>query len=129
MSTNPAPELPQGRRVLVADDNTDAAESLGEVLRLLGHDVRVAYDGQQALTMAESFRPDVVLLDIGMPKMNGYETAQQMRSQPWAARTTLVALTGWGHDEDKRRATDAGFDRHFTKPVDPVALLQMLEEG
>lgn len=128
MSLPLSSDLPSGRRVLVADDNADAAESLCEVLRLLGHDVRVAYDGQQALTMAADFRPDVVLLDIGMPKMNGYETAQQMRAQPWAASATLVALTGWGHDEDKRRATDAGFDRHFTKPVDPAELLQMLED-
>jgi CheY-like chemotaxis protein len=127
MNVSPSSNLPNTRRVLVADDNADAAESLGEVLRLLGHDVRVAYDGQQALNLAADFRPEVVLLDIGMPKMNGYETAQQMRAQPWAAGTTLVALTGWGHDEDKRRASDAGFDRHFTKPVDPVELLQMLE--
>lgn len=127
MNVSPSSTPPNTRRVLVADDNADAAESLGEVLRLLGHDVRVAYDGQQALHLAADFRPEVVLLDIGMPKMNGYETAQQMRAQPWAVGTTLVALTGWGHDEDKRRATDAGFDRHFTKPVDPVELLQMLE--
>lgn len=129
-SMNPAqdPSPPTGgRRVLVADDNTDAAESLSEVLRLLGHDVRVAYDGQQALHVAAEFRPEVVLLDIGMPKLNGYETAQRMRSQPWAAQATLVALTGWGEDDDRRRASDAGFDRHFTKPVDPAELLQMLE--
>lgn len=121
------PSSAGARRVLVADDNTDAAESLGEVLRLLGHDVRVAYDGLQALQIAADFSPDVVLLDIGMPNLNGYDTARQMRRQPWAADATLVALTGWGQDDDRQRATDAGFDRHFTKPVDPAELLQLLE--
>lgn len=127
MLAPPDDAMPMTRRVLVADDNTDAAESLGEVLRLLGHDVRVAYDGQQALAMAAEFEPEVVLLDIGMPRMNGYETAEQMRAQPWATHAVLIALTGWGHDEDKRRASDAGFNHHFTKPVDPAELAHMLE--
>jgi PAS domain S-box-containing protein len=109
-------------RVVVADDNRDAADSLALLLRFLGHEVRTAGDGQEAVEVAEAFRPDVVLLDIGMPRLNGYEACRLIRSRPWGRGVLLVALTGWGQEEDRRRATEAGFDRHFTKPVDPAAL-------
>lgn len=114
------------RRVLVADDNRDSAESLGMLLRLMGNDVRIVYDGMDAVSEAEAFRPDVILLDIGMPKLDGYEAARRIREKPWTEDTLLVALTGWGKEEDKRKASDAGFDRHFTKPIDPAELRRLL---
>ena len=109
---------PRSARILVADDNRDAAASLATLLSLDGHDVRVANDGAQALVEAEAFRPDIALLDIGMPKRNGYEVARAIRAASWALQPVLVAVTGWGQSEDKRRALEAGFDRHFTKPLD-----------
>ena len=118
-----------GHRVLVADDNRDAADSLGMILGMWGHDVRVAHGGREALQAAAEFRPDVVLLDIGMPDLNGYETAQALRATPGGAQLELIALTGWGHPDDKRRAAEAGFDRHLTKPVDPAELERLLRAG
>ena len=115
-------------RILVADDNRDAADSLAIMLRMMGNHVRTAHDGEQAVTEAAAFRPDVLLLDIGMPRMNGYDVAREIRAQGWGARMLLVALTGWGQDEDKRRASEAGFDRHFTKPMGPADLEKLLEE-
>ncbi|HYC56609.1 MAG TPA: ATP-binding protein [Candidatus Binatia bacterium] len=118
-------ESPQRRsacRILVADDNRDAAESMGTMLRLMGNDVRTVHDGAEAVEEAEVFRPDVVLLDIGMPRLNGYEAARRIRQECWGKAMHLVALTGWGQSEDKSRATEAGFDRHFTKPMDPADL-------
>jgi signal transduction histidine kinase/ActR/RegA family two-component response regulator len=119
-------EGPAIRRVLVADDNVDAAQSLAMMLSLSGHEVRTVHDGLAAVEMTAQFRPDVVLLDIGMPKLNGYEAARQVRRQPWGEFVTLVALTGWGREEEKRRAAEAGFDHHFTKPVNPAALEKLL---
>jgi PAS domain S-box-containing protein len=104
-------------RVLVADDNHDAVESMGMMLRLMGNEVRTVRDGLQAVEEAAAFRPDIVVLDIGMPRMNGYDAARRIREQRWGSGMILVALTGWGQEEDKRRATEAGFDLHFTKPV------------
>ena len=92
------------------------------MLRLMGHDIQTAHDGLEAVEAAATFRPDVVLLDIGMPKMNGYEAARHIREQPWGKGMVLVALTGWGQEEDKRRSIEAGFDHHLTKPVDPDCL-------
>jgi CheY-like chemotaxis protein len=109
---------PPAARILVADDNRDAASSLATLLSLDGHDVRVANDGAQALSAAEAFLPHIALLDIGMPKRNGYEVARAIRAAPWGASMVLVAVTGWGQSEDKRRAKEAGFDHHFTKPLD-----------
>ena len=106
-------------RILVADDNRDAAESMSTVLRLMGNEVRTVHDGLQAVEEAAAFRPDLVLLDIGMPRLNGYDAARRIRAERWGKSTLIVAMTGWGQDEDKRRASEAGFDRHFTKPVDP----------
>ena len=114
------------KRVLVVDDNTDSAESLSMLLELMGHEVRTAHDGEQALVQADAFRPDLVLMDIGMPRLDGYEAARRMRQEPWSAETVLVALTGWGQDEDKRRSEAAGFNHHLIKPVDPTALEALL---
>jgi CheY-like chemotaxis protein len=114
------------KRVLVVDDNADSAESLSLLLELMGHTVRTAHDGEEALEQAEAFRPELVLMDIGMPRMDGYEAARRLRQFPWAAGVVIVALTGWGQDEDKRRSEEAGFDRHLIKPVDPNALEALL---
>ncbi|HEY0825644.1 MAG TPA: ATP-binding protein, partial [Ramlibacter sp.] len=109
-----------GKKVLVVDDNPDAAETLSQLLQLLGHEPRTAGDGAAALECFDEFQPDVVLLDIGLPGMDGYEVARRLRTRGGAVR--LVALTGWGQADDKRRAAEAGFDTHWTKPVDPAKL-------
>jgi CheY-like chemotaxis protein len=116
------PICPERRRVLIADDNRDAAESLSLLLELSGHEVRVAHLGETALSLAQAFRPDVALLDIGMPDLSGYEVARALRQEPWATHLQLIALTGWGQDHDRRAAMEAGFDHHLTKPVDPDQL-------
>jgi PAS domain S-box-containing protein len=114
------------RRVLAVDDNRDSADSLALMLQKMGHETQTAYDGLEALQAAESMKPEVLLLDIGLPKMNGYEVAQQIRQQPWGKNMTLIALTGWGQQEDKRRTLEAGFDHHLTKPVDARVLESLL---
>jgi signal transduction histidine kinase len=113
-------------RVLVVDDNQDAADSLSTLLQLMGHEVRTAYDGLEAVTAAGSFAPDLVLLDIGLPKLNGYEAARRIREQPGGRDMTLIAVTGWGQDEDQRRSREAGFNLHITKPLDPAILERLL---
>ncbi len=105
-------------KILIADDNRDAAETLATLFRMQGHTVRAVYDGRAAVESAESFRPDVLILDIGMPQLNGYDTVQAVRMKEWARHTTCVALTGWGKEEDIRRARDAGFNHHLSKPVE-----------
>lgn len=126
-SAKTEPSLPPcARRILIVDDNRDAADSLATMLRLMEHTTCVAYDGQEALKAAEAFLPEVALLDIGMPRMNGYEAARQMRKQPWGRGLTLIALTGWGQEADKRKALEAGFDHHLTKPVEIAALEKLL---
>jgi DNA-binding response OmpR family regulator len=112
--------------VLIADDNRDAADSLGMLLGLAGHEVRIAHSGQTALSLAQVFRPDTALLDIGMPDLSGYEVARQLRREPWGAGIRLIALTGWGQTDDRRRAHEAGFDHHLTKPIDPDALAALI---
>jgi CheY-like chemotaxis protein len=112
-------------RVLVAEDNPDAAEMLQVMLSLQGHDVRVAVDGVEATAIAEEFAPHVVLLDIGMPRMDGLEAARIIRKR-LGPRVLLIALTGWGQDEDKRRSLEAGFDHHVTKPPEPEALARLI---
>jgi signal transduction histidine kinase len=114
------------RRILVADDNLDTRESLALLLSLEGHSVYTASDGQQTLERAEEYRPDVALLDIGMPGMDGYEVARRIRARPWGGRITLVALTGWGQDADRIRSHDAGFDSHLVKPVDLDKVINVL---
>ena len=113
-------------RILVADDNRDAAESMSMVLRLMGNEVRTVNDGIKAVEEAEAFRPDMVLLDIGMPRLNGYDAARRIRAERWGKGILVVAMTGWGQDEDKRRASEAGFDQHFTKPVNPADLERLI---
>ena len=115
-------------RVLVADDNHDSADSMALLLELDGHEVQVAYDGQSALEMAQSFRPQIAIVDIGMPRMDGYEVARALRAEPWSQSLRLFALTGWGQDEHREEALRAGFDEHFTKPVDPAAIRALLSK-
>jgi CheY-like chemotaxis protein len=115
----------QRRRILVVDDNQDAANVLSMMLRLMGHETRIAHDGLAAVEQAQNFRPQLVLLDLGMPKLNGYEAAQRIRQQPWGEEMVLVAVTGWGQEDDRRRVHEAGFDHHLVKPAD-VAALQAL---
>jgi CheY-like chemotaxis protein len=113
-------------KILIVDDNRDGAQSLSALLRLLGNETQTAFDGQQGIDMAEEFRPDVVLLDIGLPKLNGYEACQRIRERDWGRQATLIAVTGWGQDNDRRRSEDAGFDHHLTKPVMLPDLMNLL---
>jgi signal transduction histidine kinase/ActR/RegA family two-component response regulator len=114
------------RRVLVVDDNVDSAESLAMLLRLGGHEIETAYDGLQAVESAERFKPDLILLDIGLPRLDGYDAAIRIRERTDGREVVLVAVTGWGQDEDRRRTREAGFDAHLTKPVDMAALGRLL---
>jgi DNA-binding response OmpR family regulator len=116
------------RRVLVVDDNADAADSLAMLLQVRGDDVRVAYDGEQALFAEQEFKPDVLLLDIGMPKLSGYDVARRVRDAR-GGEVFIVAITGWGQEEDRQRAREAGFDHHFTKPVDYAKLLDLIDRA
>lgn len=118
---------PSKCRILVADDMRDNADTMGLMLRVLGNEVTLAYGGEEAIRLAEEFRPDIVLLDIGMPKVNGYETAQRIRSEPWGERMMLVALTGWARQEDRDRTRAAGFDHHLVKPVPLALLIELIE--
>lgn len=122
----PEPSVPMLRRVLVVDDGRDAAESLAMLLRMHGHEVRVAYDGVQALRYAEAAPPQVVLLDIGLPGMDGYEVARRLRRLAGVAQARMIAITGYGQEQDQQAAEAAGFDGHLTKPVDPDQLLALL---
>jgi CheY-like chemotaxis protein len=113
------------RRVLVADDNVDSAVVLATALRHAGHDVITAHDGPSAVAAAANFKPNVAILDIGMPHLSGYDVAKQLRRER-SSHIMLIAVTGWGQDDDKRRATEAGFDHHLTKPVDLRAVSELL---
>jgi CheY-like chemotaxis protein len=116
-----------GHRVLIVDDNVDAAEMLGMQVRTLGsNEVRTALSGEVALQTAPAFRPDIVLLDLGMPEMDGFEVARRIRQEPWGKDVMLVAVTGWGQEEHRQRTRDAGFDRHLTKPADPTDIESLL---
>jgi len=117
------------RRVLIADDNHDAATSLAMLLELEGHEVTVVHDGRQALQNIESLNPDVAMLDIGMPEIDGYEVARRVRQKPAGRGLMLIAVTGWGQETDRARAMEAGFDLHFTKPVEPERLIELLRAG
>jgi CheY-like chemotaxis protein len=122
------PAVALAQRVLIVDDNRDSADSLALLLELAGSQTRVAYDGLGALDEAAAFRPELVLLDIGLPRLNGYEVARRMRTQPGGESIMLVALTGWGQEEDRRRSKEAGFDGHLVKPVDPATLTRLLAD-
>jgi PAS domain S-box-containing protein len=113
-------------KILVVDDGRDAADSLALLLRLHGHEARTAHDGVDAVSVAEEFRPDVVLLDIGMPRLNGYEACRRIRAAPWGRNIVLIAQTGWGQEEDRRQTEEAGFDAHIVKPVDYARLLRLI---
>ncbi len=114
------------RRILIVDDNRDAADSLGALLGLLGHEVHVAYDAFQALAMAQGRHPHIVLMDLGLPGMSGQSCARQMRAQDWARQLRLVAVTGRGHPTDRPRSREAGFDEHLVKPVSLQDLQRVL---
>jgi signal transduction histidine kinase/CheY-like chemotaxis protein len=113
-------------RILIVDDNRDSAESLVTMLRIMGNETQTAYDGEEAVAAAMAFRPDVILLDIGLPKLNGYEACRRIREHLWGEDVVLIALTGWGHDDDVRRSDEAGFDHHMVKPVNPNTLMKLL---
>jgi signal transduction histidine kinase len=116
------------RRILAADDNRDSAESLAVLLQMDGHEVRLAFDGEAAIALTHEFVPDVALLDIAMPKQNGFDVARHIRRQPWGSQVYLIALTGWGQEEDRARVRAAGFDAHLVKPVEPRVLSRILAE-
>ena len=115
-------------RILVVDDNHDSALSLAMMLSIMGHDTRTAHDGESAVATAESFLPEVVLLDIGLPKLNGYEVAQRIREQEWGKSMFLIAVTGWGQEEDRQRSSEVGLNVHMVKPVEPAALERLLAQ-
>ena len=122
----PAHMSPPSLRILVVDDNRDAADSLAMLLRTTGNDIRTAYDGLEAVQVASEFRPDVVLLDIGLPKIDGHEVAQRIRKESWGRQMCLIAVTGWSDETDRARSRAAGFDHHLVKPLDPGHLAQLL---
>jgi CheY-like chemotaxis protein len=129
-AVRPAPVVGHGaetpRRILVVDDNRDSVASLTLLLELDGHELCSAHDGLEAVAAAERFRPDVVLLDVGLPKLNGHDAARRIRAQPWGRDMSLFAVTGWGQDEDRRKSEEAGFDAHLVKPIDFRALKKLL---
>jgi|WetSurMetagenome_2_1015567.scaffolds.fasta_scaffold374399_2 CheY-like chemotaxis protein len=124
--TEPSTAAAGNCRVLIVDDNVDAADMLATLLQLDGHDVRIAHDAETALHVAGEFTPEVGLFDIGLPQTDGYELARQVRGDKRLLDMYLVAVTGWGEEDDRRRAAEAGFDSHITKPAEPEALRQVL---
>lgn len=121
-----AKETSPGARILIVDDNRDSAKSLAEVLTLSGNETFVVHDGEEAVAAAEQQRPDVILLDIGLPKLNGFDACRRIRENPWADGVLIIALTGWGQEEYRRKSAEAGFDRHLVKPVDLGKLMTLL---
>jgi CheY-like chemotaxis protein len=115
-----------GRRILVADDDEDSAESLAMLFQLMGHEVRAAQSGTAALEAAAEFRPNLIVLDIGMPGLDGYEVCRRIRQHEWGQAIVIAALTGWARDEDKGRSEEAGFNHYLVKPVDPKALEELI---
>jgi len=129
IETPAASESTNAMRILVVDDNRDAAISLATLLQITGHEASTAHDGPAALAAIERLRPEVVLLDIGLPRVNGYEVCRRIRAQPWGNGVTLIALTGWGQEEDRRKSDDAGFDGHLVKPVEYAPLVAMIDSA
>jgi CheY-like chemotaxis protein len=127
-STSPAEATGRHLRIIVADDNRDAAHTLAMLLTLEGHEVRAVHDGIEALAMGDEFAPQLMFLDIGMPLLDGYETARQVREREWGAHTHLVALTGWGQEEDRRKALAAGFQNHLVKPAELEAMKAIIDQ-
>ena len=130
VARNPSPPLHRNRsrhaRILIVDDNTDSADSLAMLLRITGNETYTAHDGLGAIEAVEKHRPDVVLLDIGLPKLNGHDVCRRVREQAWGKNIVLIAVTGWGQDEDRRKSHEAGFDGHLVKPVDHERLSELL---
>jgi CheY-like chemotaxis protein len=124
----PVGSYPQKRRILLVDDNEDAVRSLEKLLSILGYDARSVTSGMDALAEGPGFQPDVILLDLGMPHMDGFETAAAIRGQPWGKDVRIIALTGWGQPEDMRRTREAGFAAHLVKPLKTYDLLQLLQQ-
>ena len=125
---HPVTPAPRPLRILVVDDNQDSAMSMAMMLSIMGHETRTAHDGESAVEAAESFLPEVVLLDIGLPKLNGYEVAQRIRERAWGASMFLIAVTGWGQEEDRQRSSEVGLNVHMVKPVEPAALERLFAE-
>lgn len=115
-------------RILIVDDNKDGADSLAMMLKIMGNDTRTAYDGKEGVELAGEFGPDVVMFDIGLPKLNGYEACRLIRQQPWGGKVIMIAVTGWGSEGDRQRSREAGFDHHMVKPVDANVLMKLLAE-
>jgi CheY-like chemotaxis protein len=113
------------RRLLIVDDLRDSADSLAMLMRIMGHEVYTAYDGEEAMVRAAQIQPEVVVLDLGMPRPNGFDVCRHIREQPWGKEAMLIALTGWGREDDRRRTEEAGFNHHLVKPVDPRALVEL----
>jgi CheY-like chemotaxis protein len=131
LATRPDEERPpvgNGQRILVVDDSRDSAVSMAKVLKLLGSEVRTAHDGLEAVEMTGAFRPDVILMDVGMPRLNGYDATRRIRQQPWGRDVTIIALTGWGQEGDRVQSREAGCDGHLVKPVDFADLEKLLAE-
>lgn len=122
------PDVDTKVRILLADDNEDSATSLALLLSMSGHETRTARDGIEALEIAAAFRPHLVLLDIGMPRLNGYDTARRLRALAGGKKLVLAALSGWGQDEDRRRSTEAGFDAHFLKPANIADIERLIAD-
>jgi DNA-binding response OmpR family regulator len=118
-----------GTRVLIVDDNVDAADSLARLLEVYGYTTKVAYDAGSALEIANILRPTIVLLDLGLPDLSGDQVAQRIRAEAWGATAQIIAVTGWGQESDRRKTRDAGFNEHLTKPVDPEVLLRLIAQA
>lgn len=116
-------------RVLIVDDSRDGADSLAMILDLMGNETRTAYDGEEAVAAADEFRPEVILLDIGLPKLNGYETCRRIRQEPWGKQILIIAQTGWGQEDVRLRTQEAGFNHHLVKPVDTAELMRLLDDA
>ena len=119
-------DIKSNLRILIVDDNKDGASTLSMMLKILGNDTRTSYDGEDAVKAAIEFQPNVILLDIGLPKLNGYEVCRRIREQKNGHKILIIAQTGWGQDEDRQRTQDAGFDHHLVKPVDIAVLSKIL---
>jgi CheY-like chemotaxis protein len=126
LMTNGASTSKSPRRIFIVDDNHDAANSLAQLLRIMGNEIHTAYDGRAAVDGAANFRPEVMLLDIGLPKLDGYQACRMIRQEPWGKNIVIVALTGWGQEDARSLSRQAGFDRHLVKPVDFGELIDLL---